>query len=68
MKKYYVKHERLYLLAYFPDLVSEWSNELPENHFETSIDAWRMARKIRNGPRQFGGLGSKSRVVSRRVK
>jgi len=71
-KRYFVKHEDLYLVNYVPlppkDFVgstSEWSKQVPLYHFKTLKEASTAARNLRKGPRQFAGLGKKSRVVSR---
>lgn len=72
-RRYYVKHDELYAYTVDAAGLMLWTKERNRAlnrtlFFDSRDDALRCARKIRTGPRQFGGLGSKARVVSVRVR
>lgn len=62
-KRYYVKHDDLYAADTGNTL--EWRTSRDGAIYFLSREmAFAHARMIRRGPRQFGGLGSRARVVS----
>ena len=62
-KVYYVKHDNLYANGDDMFLWHKQRDHVSET-FNTFESAKEWANKIKNGPRQVAGLGSRSRVVS----
>lgn len=74
MKRYYIKHEDVYFVemeTYNWEAIGEtgysfeWSPDRSRaKMFSFRQDALNYSAGLRKGPRQFGGLGSKARVIS----
>lgn len=72
-KKFYVKHEDVYFVK---EKKFEGGGRMVEWHkdpgvaqaFNTLKEAKATATYLREGPRQFAGIGTEARVVSRRTK